>query len=75
MGDVDDDDGGGGFACVPVQVREVSEAAREIVVTVEDCAKDLTGSRGLSEAGSFGIKEGLTTRTPRLNIPSSMIFL
>ena len=41
MGDVDDDDGGGGFACVPIQVREVSKAAREVVITVEDRAKNL----------------------------------
>ena len=43
MGDVDDDDGSGGFAGVPVQVGEVSEAACKVVVTVEDCAKDLMG--------------------------------
>ena len=41
VGDVNDDDGGGGFAGVPVQVGEVSEAASEVVVTIEDCAKDL----------------------------------
>ena len=44
MGDVDDDDGSGGFAGVPVQIGEVSEAASKVVITVKDCAKDLMGS-------------------------------
>ncbi len=43
VGDVDDDDGSGGFAGVPVQVGEVSEATSKVIITVEDCAKDLMG--------------------------------
>ena len=41
MRDVGDDDGSGGFARVPVRVDEVVEAAREIVVAVQDRAEDL----------------------------------
>ena len=43
MGNVDDHNGSGGFAGVPVQIGEVSEAASKVIVTVEDCAKDLMG--------------------------------
>ena len=43
VGDVDDNDGSGGFAGVPIQIGEVSEAASKVIVTVEDCAKDLMG--------------------------------
>ena len=41
MRDVDDDDGGGGLARVPVEVGEVAEAAGEVVIAVEDRAEDL----------------------------------
>lgn len=44
MGDVDDDNGSGGFAGVPVQIGEVSKAASKVVVTVKDCAKNLIRS-------------------------------
>ena len=43
VGDVDDHNGSGGFGGVPVQIGEVSEAAGKVIVTVEDCAKDLIG--------------------------------
>lgn len=49
MGDVDDDDGGGGFARVPVQVGEVAEPAGEVVVSVQDRAEDLSWLGGLVE--------------------------
>lgn len=77
MGDVDDDDGGGGFTRVPVEVGEVAEAAGEVVVAVEDCAEDLSGLGWLGLVLSFrrGGGRGRTTRTPRLNIPTSRIFL
>lgn len=41
IGDVDDNNGSGGFADVPVQIEEIFEAISKVVVTIKDCAKDL----------------------------------
>ena len=46
MGDVGDDDGGGGFAGVPVQVDEGAVASGEVVIAVEDGAEDDEGTEG-----------------------------
>ena len=40
MGNVGDDDGGGGFAGVPVEVNEGAVAGCEVVVAVQDGAED-----------------------------------
>ena len=46
MGDVGDDDGGGGFAGVPVEVDEGAVAGCEVVVAVQDGAEDHEGTEG-----------------------------
>jgi len=43
-GDVGDEDGGGGFADVPVEVDEGAVGFGEVVVAVEDCGEDLEGA-------------------------------
>ena len=40
MGDIGDDDGGRGFAGVPVEVDEGAVAGCEVVVAVQDGAED-----------------------------------
>ncbi len=43
-GDVGDEDGGGGFADVPIEVNEGPVGFGEVVVAVEDCGEDLEGA-------------------------------
>ena len=46
MGDVGDDDGGGCFAGVPVEVDEGAVAGGEVVVAVQDGAEDHESTEG-----------------------------
>ena len=46
VGHVGDDDGGGGFARVPVEIDEGAVAGGEVVVAVQDGAEDDEGAEG-----------------------------
>lgn len=75
-GDVGDEDGGGRFANVPVEVDEGAVGFGEVVVAVEDCGEDLLG--GLCVSGCMGEGRRLeerTTKTPRLKTPPRISFL
>ena len=62
VGYVGDDDSGGGFSGVPVQVDEGAVAGGEIVVAIEDGAEDDEGTEGEdTEEDDFSVweREGL----------------
>ena len=60
--DVGDDDGGGGFARVPVEVDEGAVAGGEVVVAVQDSAEDDEGAEGEdAEKDDFSVRGKLVS--------------
>ncbi len=65
MGDVGDDNSGGGFAGIPIQVDEGAIACGKVVVAIKDGGEDYEDTKGEDTAKDEFPKSTRVSESPR----------